>query len=104
MAKRLDDEFLGYVTEQPVKDEREAERTLRIGLLADLMTRAGSETGINLEKMVARLEAHCIRLALQRFSGDVGKASIWLGYRTPDALNYVLRRHPSIKPGKVVKP
>lgn len=108
MTKRLDDEFLGFITERPVKTEREEERRLRVNLMADLIVQAQRERntlcGIKLEKMVMRLESHCIRLALKRCDGDVGRASIWLGYRNADALRYVLRRHPSIKTGKVVKP
>lgn len=102
-----DDEFLGFVTEQPAGEEREEERRLRVGLMSSLIVQAcrarNSQRGIKLEKMVLRLESYCIRLALQRCDGDVGRASIWLGYRTPDVLNYVLRRHPSIKARKTVK-
>ena len=88
------DEFLGFITDDTQTDERR----VKIGLLADLMTLAHSEQGINLEKLVSQLEAHCLKLALEKHAGDLGRAALWLGFRSPAALKFLLQRHPSIKP------
>jgi hypothetical protein len=99
MSTTPQDEFLGYVVEpeDSRRKEKEDERRVRVGFLADLMTLAEAERGINLEGLVRQLEAHCIKIALERHSGDLTRAALWLGYRTPAALQFVMRRHPKIK-------
>jgi hypothetical protein len=70
---------------------------VRVGLLADLMTLAEARRGIDLESLIRQLEAHCVKLALERHSGDLPRAALWLGYRTSDALRFTLRRHPQLR-------
>lgn len=97
MSKQLNpgDEFLGFIEDER-PGEKPDERSIRIGFLADLMTLAEQEQGIKLEMLVSQLEAHCLKIALEKFPGDLTRAALWLGYR-PEALRYVLKRHPSIK-------
>jgi transcriptional regulator with GAF, ATPase, and Fis domain len=62
----------------------------------ELMEIAEAACGIHLERLVHEFEERCIKVALARHPDNIAEAALWLGYR-PEALKYVLKRHPSIR-------
>ncbi len=56
--------------------------------------------GVSLEAAVAELESRLIRAALRQAKGSTYEASALLGLRTEEALLFILRRHPEIRPGE----